>query len=150
MPSSTTKLFIQSDKSPKHMQNRSVDSSRMLVRPKRSTLTVPYHADTGNCGRYAHKSGRRGTESFYLYYPYYCHFRFQKIPFLPLLLFLPLLVFLPFFLFLPFLLIFRFLLLLPLLFLFRSHFLFLLLLLFLLLFLSLHFLLSFSLHFLYL
>jgi len=44
-------------------------------------------------------------QSFYLYYPYYCHFRFQKIPFLPLLLFLPLLVFLPLFLFLPFLLI---------------------------------------------
>src|SRR5256886_5047289 len=62
MPSSTTKLFIQNDKSPKHMQNRSLDSSRMLVRPKRSTLTVPYHADTGSCGRYAHKSGRRGTE----------------------------------------------------------------------------------------
>src|SRR5436190_7966484 len=62
MPSSTTKLFIQSDKSPKHMQNRSLESSRMLVRPKRSTLTVPYHADTGSCRRYAHKSGRRGTE----------------------------------------------------------------------------------------
>ena len=62
MPSSTTKLFIQSDKSPKHMQNRSLESSRMLVRPKRSTLTVPYHADTGGRGRYAHKSSGRGTE----------------------------------------------------------------------------------------
>ena len=44
------------------MQNRSLESSRMLVRPKRSTLTVPYYADTGSCGRYAHKSGRRRTE----------------------------------------------------------------------------------------
>ena len=44
------------------MQNKSMDSSKMLVRPKRSTLTVPYHANTGCCGRYAHKSGRRGTE----------------------------------------------------------------------------------------
>ena len=44
------------------MQTRSIDSSRMLVRLKRSTLTVPYHANTGSCGRYAHKSGRRGTE----------------------------------------------------------------------------------------
>src|SRR5947207_15598912 len=62
MPSSTTKLFIQNEKSPKHMQNRSLDSSRMLVRPKRSTLTVPYHADIGDRGHYVYKSGGRGTE----------------------------------------------------------------------------------------
>ena len=34
----------------------------MLVRPKRRTLTVPYHADTGGRRRYAHKSDGRGTE----------------------------------------------------------------------------------------
>ena len=44
------------------MQNRSIDSSRMLVRPKMYTLTISYHADTGGRRHYAYKSGGRGIE----------------------------------------------------------------------------------------